>query len=469
MGFHCYNRASSAENSPPTTPPQSESEIRLLKGRVLIVEDEPGVRLGVRTYLEAYGYEIEEADSCASALTRINTILPDVVTIDYALPDGTALDLMAQLKTDNIDVPVILITGHGSIELAVTASKEGAEQFLTKPIELASLAVVIDRVIENQQNRRRLNATRRRPAPLDLFAGRSAAIQALARDAYSAAQCDVPILIEGETGTGKGMLSRWIHAESRRSSESFVDLNCAGLPRDLLESELFGHEKGAFTGAVGAKPGLLEAAHRGTMFLDEIGDTDLAIQPKLLKVVEEKRFRRLGEVGERRVDVRFLAATNRTLSQLVDEGRFREDLYYRINTLVLRLPPLRHRKADIPGLANSLVEQLSREMGRPAVSIEADAIEALVEHSWPGNVRELRNVVERALLVGSEPVIRRSDLRLNNSPVAAPRPAAAPAPRPDALKDIEWEYIRQVLADEGGSVARAAVRLRIPRSSLYQK
>jgi DNA-binding NtrC family response regulator len=419
----------------------------------------------VRSYLEAYGYEIAEADSCASALAQINSILPDVVTVDYSLPDGTALDLMAQLKSATIDVPVILITGHGSIELAVTAIKEGAEHFLTKPIELASLAVIIDRVIDNQQNRRRVNATRRRPAALDVLAGRSAAIHALARDAYSAAKCDVPILIEGETGTGKGMLARWIHAESRRSSEAFVDLNCAGLPRDLLESELFGHEKGAFTGAVAAKAGLFEAAHRGTMFLDEIGDTDLSIQPKLLKVVEEKRFRRLGEVVERRVDVRFLAATNCTMSQLVDEGRFREDLYYRINTLVLRLPPLRHRKADIPGLAVSLLEHLSRELGKPGATIDAEAIDALVAHTWPGNIRELRNVLECALMIGTDPVVRKGDLRLNTTT----KRADAPAPKADSLKDIEWQHIRQVLSDEGGNVARAAARLRMPRSSLYQK
>jgi len=203
------------------------------------------------------------------------------------------------------------------------------------------------------------------------------------------------------------------------------------------------------------------------MFLDEIGDTDMAIQPKLLKVVEEKRFRRLGEVGERRVDVRFIAATNCTLSQLVDEGRFREDLYYRINTLVLRLPPLRHRKADIPGLAVSLCEQLSREIGKQPVPLDQDAIDALVGHTWPGNIRELRNVLECALLVGSEPIIRKTDLRLNT---AQPRQAsAAPAAKADSLRDIEWQHIRQVLSDEGGNVARAAARLRIPRSSLYQK
>src|SRR5262245_7806763 len=391
--------------------------------------------------------------------------MADLVLLDYALPDGTALDLLRHLKIQGIELPVIVLTGHGSIELAVTAIKEGAEQFLTKPTELASLAVVVDRTIEHQQNSRRVKATQlRRNGAEDLFSGRSSAIRALERDARAAAECDVPVLIEGETGSGKGMLSRWIHAASLRASESFVDLNCAGLPRDLLESELFGHEKGAFTGAVTAKPGLLEAAHRGTMFLDEIGDTDMAIQPKLLKVVEEKRFRRLGEVGERRVDVRFIAATNCTLSQLVDEGRFREDLYYRINTLVLRLPPLRHRKADIPGLAVSLTEQLSREIGKTPVPIDPDAIDALSGHSWPGNIRELRNVLECALLVGTEPLIRKADLRLNTT---TPRPSAPP--KADSLKDIEWQHIRQVLSDEGGNVARAAARLRIPRSSLYQK
>jgi DNA-binding NtrC family response regulator len=435
----------------------------VLKGRVLIVEDEPGIRLGIRTYLETYGYEMDEAATCAAALTHVNTVLPDVLLVDYALPDGTALDLMTQLKSAGIELPVVIVTGHGSIELAVSAIKEGAEHFLTKPLELASVAVVIDRVIENQQNRRRLKATRR-PATLDLFSGRSAAIHALARDAYSAAKCDLPILIEGETGTGKGMLARWIHAESRRASENFVDLNCAGLPRDLLESELFGHEKGAFTGAVAAKPGLLEAAHRGTMFLDEIGDTDVSIQPKLLKVVEEKRFRRLGEVTERRVDVRFLAATNHELSKLVDEGRFREDLYYRINTLVLRLPPLRHRKADIPGLAVTLVQNLAREIGRPPVTIAPDAEEALVAHSWPGNIRELRNVLECAILVGTEPVIRRADLRMK---ATGGRPAAPKGP--DSIRDLELQHIRKILAEEEGNVARAAARLKLPRSTLYQK
>jgi DNA-binding NtrC family response regulator len=437
----------------------------MLKNRLLIVEDDLGARLGVRTYLEAYGYEIDEVDTCAGALEKLATEVADLVLLDYALPDGTALDLLRQLKMAGIEVPVVVLTGHGSIELAVTAIKEGAEQFLTKPIELASLAVVVDRVIEHQQNSRRVKAAHSRQTGADdMFSGRSAAIRALSRDARAAADCDAPILIEGETGTGKGMLARWIHAASHRASESCVDLNCAGLPRDLLESELFGHERGAFTGANAAKPGLLEAAHRGTMFLDEIGDTDLTIQPKLLKVVEEKRFRRLGDVGERRVDVRFIAATNKNLATLVDDGRFREDLYYRINTLVLRLPPLRHRKDDIPHLAGQLLEQLARDIRRPAMRLEADAEAALVAHAWPGNVRELRNVLERAMLLAASPVIRQADLRLGSG---GSRPAQVPSS--GTLQEVEWQHIQRVLHEENGSVGRAAQRLGVPRSTLYQK
>ncbi len=438
----------------------------MLKSRLLIVEDDSGTRLGVRTYLEAYGYDVEEADTLAAAMTLLQTQVPDLALVDYALPDGTALDLLRDIKLRGIDVPVVVLTGHGSIELAVMAVKEGAEQFLTKPIELASLALVVDRVIEHQQNSRRVLATQSRHAPGEdgLLGGRSPAVRALARDVRTAAECDAPILIEGETGTGKGMLASWIHSASARASESFIDLNCAGLPRDLLESELFGHEKGAFTGATASKPGLVEAAHRGTMFLDEIGDTDLTVQPKLLKIVEEKRFRRLGDIGERRVDVRFVAASNKSLAALVDEGRFREDLYYRINTLVLRLPPLRHRKEDIPDLVQQLVQQLAREIRRPAPRVEADALEALVAHSWPGNIRELRNVLERAMLMATSPVLRPPDFRLNAS-VRRPSPSS----NAGTLKEVEWLHIQRVLAEEEGSVGRAAKRLGIPRSSLYQK
>jgi DNA-binding NtrC family response regulator len=446
----------------------------MVKSRLLIVDDEAGSRLGVRSYLEGHGYDVDEADTVAAATKILHAQVPDVALVDYSLPDGTALDLMAQLKQQGIDVPVVVLTGHGSIELAVLAVKEGAEQFLTKPVELSSLALVLDRVIEHQQNSRRILAVQssRQTGNEDgLITGRSPAVRALAHDAKTAAACDAPILIEGETGTGKGMLAKWIHGASARASEAFVDLNCAGLPRELLESELFGHEKGAFTGATNSKPGLVEAAHRGTMFLDEIGDTDIAVQPKLLKIVEEKRFRRLGDIGERRVDVRFIAASNKSLMQLVDQGEFREDLYYRLNTLVLRLPPLRHRKEDIPMLVQQLLNRLSREIGRPVPRIEADALEALQTHTWPGNIRELRNVLERAMLAagaGGSPVLRAGDLRLTASTRRSALSVQVPA-MAETLKEVEWLHIQRVLEEEKGSVGRASKRLGIPRSSLYQK
>jgi DNA-binding NtrC family response regulator len=439
----------------------------VLKSRILLVDDDESVRLGVRSYLETVGYEVDEVESCDAARRRLAADVPDALLLDYALPDGNAVDLLRQLKEDGVDVPVIVLTGHGSIELAVTAIKEGAEQFLTKPVELGTLAVLLQRVIEHQQNMRRVQATRARKAetPVDsLFACRSPLMRALARDARSIATSDAPVLIQGETGTGKGVLARWIHAASGRARESIVELNCAGVPRDLLESELFGHERGAFTGATAVKAGLLEAAHRGTMFLDEIGDMDLSLQPKLLKVVEEKRFRRLGEVGERRVDIRIIAATNRDLGQLVAEGRFREDLLYRINTVVLRLPPLRERTEDLPVVAEELLAQLARDMRRPMPALEPDAEQALIAHPWPGNVRELRNVLERALLLSSSPVLRRGDLRLSGLPMKPPAAAAAAT-----LKQVEWDHIRRVLEEEQGNVPRAARRLGIPRSTMYQK
>ena len=437
----------------------------MLRSRILLVEDDPGARLGIRSYLETYGHQVEEAETCAAAISRLGADLPDIVLVDYALPDGNALDLLRTMKTQAIDVPIIVLTGHGSIELAVTAIKEGAEHFLTKPIELASLTVVIDRVLEHRQNFRRVHATRPRgPARVDdLFAVRSSGMRVLARDAQAVARCETPVLIEGETGTGKSILARWIHEASARAKESLVELNCAGLPRDLLESELFGHEKGAFTGASASKPGLIEAAHRGTMFLDEIGDMDLSVQPKVLKVVEEKRFRRLGDISERRVDIRIIAATNRNLAQLVEEGKFREDLLYRINAIVLRLPPLRQRKEDIPAIATQLLHELARDMQRPLPRLEADAEEAIVAHPWPGNVRELRNVLERAVLLATSPVIRRVDLRLNGHEM---RPASPPN---GTLKELEWQHIQRVLDEEHGNVPRAARRLGIPRSTMYQK
>lgn len=439
----------------------------MAKKKVLIVDDETGIRFGIRDFLEAKGYEVAEGDSCEAALESFRAFQPDAAIVDYRLPDGNALELLPRLKEVDPDVPLIVLTGHGSIDLAVRAVKEGAEHFLTKPVELSALAVILKRALENQRNRKQQLARRSRESRevIDPFLGTSPAIRALARQAESVVATDSPILIQGETGTGKGVLATWLHAHGARADEPFVDLNCSGLSRELLETELFGHEKGAFTGAVANKVGLLEVAHRGTVFLDEIGDLDVQVQPKLLKVLEEKKFYRLGDVRERRVDIRLVAATHRDLGTLVREGKFRSDLYFRISTIPLVVPALRQRIEDILPLARRLLERCAADLGRGEVTISEEAGEALRAHSWSGNIRELRNVLERAVLMSDRNVLTRGDLRFDF-------PMLVDASSSDAnvsLLELERRHIERVLQEEGGRVERAAVRLGVPRSSLYQK
>src|SRR5712691_392834 len=376
----------------------------MARNKILIIDDEAGLRFGVRDFLELQGYEIDEADSCHSAQHLFRNSRPDVVIADYLLPDGTALDLLPRLKEIDSDIPLLILTAHGSIDLAVRAIKEGAEQFLTKPLELPALLVILERILENKRNlhKQRANKTREVRRAIDPFVGTSPAIRALAEQARKVLFTESPILILGETGTGKGILARWLHANSQRSEEAFVDLNCAGLSRELLETELFGHEKGAFTSATATKQGLFEVAHRGTIFLDEIGDVDLQIQPKLLKVLEEKRFRRVGDVRDRQVDVCLIAATHQNISELVREKGFRDDLYFRISTIPLTFPALRERIEDIPVLAQYLLEKFAADLGRGEVRLGPDCLEALQSYSWPGNIRELRNVIERAVLLSEQ-------------------------------------------------------------------
>ncbi len=278
-----------------------------------------------------------------------------------------------------------------------------------------------------------------------------------------------PILIQGETGSGKGVLAHWLHAHGPRADETFVDLNCAGLSREFVESELFGHAKGAFTGAAALKPGLLEVAHRGTMFLDEIGDMPQDVQPRLLKVLEDKRFRRLGEVSERSVDVNLIAASAQPLASLVAQGRFRGDLYFRLNSVPLEIPPLRERREDLVPLARHLLMRLARESHRGAVELGDDACRAIEQHPWPGNVRELRNCLERAVLLGDQPVLGTRDLRLAQTRAAPAAGTSGDSADADlTLAELERRHILRVL-DREGQVEAAAVKLGIPRSTLYQK
>ncbi|HXE90461.1 MAG TPA: sigma-54 dependent transcriptional regulator [Terriglobales bacterium] len=439
----------------------------MAKYKILVVDDDEAIRFAVQDYLEAHGFDVADAGNCRAAEDQFRGLRPDAALLDYSLPDGTALDLLPRLRAIDSNVPLIVLTAHGSIDLAVRAIKEGAEQFLTKPVELPAVLLVLQRALENQRNRQRQIAGKTRQAreAIDPFLGSSAAIRQLADSASRIAASESPVLIRGETGTGKGVLARWLHTNGPRSEEPFVDLNCAGLNRDFLETELFGHEKGAFTGAVSAKQGLLEVAHRGTIFLDEIGDVDLQVQPKLLKVLEEKSFRRLGEVRDRRVDIRLIAATHQDLAALGKQGRFRSDLYFRISTVPLYVPALRERKEDIPALAEHLLQRLAADLGRSGLGLADDAIEGLQSYSWPGNIRELRNVLERAALLSGQPEIRRRDLHFDSQAAAA----ASGDESALTLLELEKLHIARILQQEQGRVEQAARRLGIPRSTLYER
>lgn len=439
------------------------------RARILLIDDEPTIRFALRDFLEVQDFEVLEAETCAAARDAFHRMAPDAVVLDYSLPDGTALDLLPAFRAEDPSAPIIVLTAHGSIDLAVRTIKEGAEQFLTKPVELPALLVMIRRALEHQRNWKVRTADRSRDSRdvIDAFLGGSAVMRRLEREARVALEGAGAVLLVGETGAGKGVLARWLHRNGRRQGEPFVEINCAGLSRELLESELFGHEKGAFTGAVTAKPGLLEAAHRGTLFLDEIGDMDPAIQARLLKVLEEQRFRRVGDVRERRVDLRLISATRHDLEARVREGGFREDLFYRIAAIPLRVPPLRERREDIVPLARAVLARLCADLGRPELQLSPAAAEALTTHDWPGNIRELRNVLERALLVTRGTTMDVGLLHLARPLHETATTADYPVDLP--LHEVERRHIERVLAHHRGQVERAAVALGMSRSTLYEK
>jgi DNA-binding NtrC family response regulator len=435
---------------------------------VLVLDDEASIRLAIRTVLESHGYRTLEAERCEEAAIIFRRTRPDAIILDYLLPDGDALDLMRKIRDTDADVPIILLTAHGSIDLAVRAVKQGAEHFFTKPVELPALMVVLKRAIENQRSHRRELAGRSDGAKKDVdpFVGESPAIRTLRDQAQKVLQSDRPVMVLGETGSGKGVVARWLHRLGPRAKAAFVDINCAALSRELLETELFGHAKGAFTGADARKLGLLEVAHRGTLFLDEIGDVDQAVQPKLLTVIEEMRFRRLGEVRDILVDVRIIAATHRDLADRVQQQLFRADLYFRISALPLRVPPLRERSEDIPVLADHFVERIAAELGKGKVELTPAAIGALQSYAWPGNIRELRNVLERAVLLTDHSKIGPRDLVFETAP--PPVPNALPG-LDTTLAELERGHILRVLEAEDGNIPQAARRLGLPRSTLYTR
>ena len=357
--------------------------------------------------------------SAKEAYPLLEKFSPDVVLLDISLPDASGIDVLDQIKSHFESMPVIMISGAGDVQTVVDSMQKGAETFLQKPFDQTSLLLALGQVQKMIEVNREIEALRRssdRNATQN-FIGVSEQARTIDRLIDRVAPAPSPILLQGESGSGKGMIARMIHQRSPRSKAPMVDLNCAGLSRELLESELFGHEKGAFTGATTAKPGLLEIATKGTVFLDEIGEMDPTIQARLLKVLEEKRFRRVGGVRDLSADFRLIAATNRNLAEEVAEGRFRRDLYYRLNVVRIELPPLRKRMEDLPIIAEVLITKLASEMGTKHPKISPRALDKLQRYAWPGNVRELRNVLERAMLVTPSDEIRVEDLLLEQQAV----------------------------------------------------
>jgi DNA-binding NtrC family response regulator len=428
---------------------------------LLVVDDDEEYRSTVVRRFSRRGYRIQEAPDGETALELAARRQFHVAIVDLVMPGLSGLELLGKLKAGTPDCEVVMLTGQGSIEKAVEAMKRGAHDFLTKPFPLSELEVVVGRAFEQRQLRqenRQLKAVLERTQPSAEMIGQSAAVKEVLRLIERAGPTDKAILIQGESGTGKELVARALHRASPRAGKPMIVINCAALPETLLESELFGHEKGSFTGAVGAKQGLFEIADGSTLLIDEIGEMPGSLQAKLLRVLEDGSFRRVGSLKECRVDVRLLAATNRNLAHEVAAGRFREDLYYRINVMSLELPPLRQRAGDVPLLVAKFLA--------PPWQIEPQAMQALESYHWPGNVRQLINVIERGKILAENHLVRWHDLPAE---LRAP-PRGAPSPRGDSdkLDEIERTHVLEVFDREKGNKARTARALGVNRRSLYR-
>jgi DNA-binding NtrC family response regulator len=447
---------------------------------VLIVDDERTLARSIRTFLSESGYDAEVAGDGEKALELLESLRPDVVFADVRLPGMGGIELLQRIRDFDATIPVVIMTAYGSIEGAVEAVKLGAFDYLKKPVDLEELKLLADRARETSLLKQELSYYRGREARKLPFAGvigQSPALLAVMEQARQVAALDdtPPVLITGETGTGKGLIARTIHASGPRASRPFIEVNCTALPATLMEAELFGHERGAFTDAKQSNIGLFEAAERGFIFLDEIGDTELALQGKLLRAIEERMVRRVGGTRDRKIDVRILAATNRDLEREAQQGTFRKDLYFRLAVIPLRLPPLRERGDDVLLLADDFVRRFGAKYGKDVRRMSPAARDALRAHSWPGNVRELSHVIERAVLWSQGTVLEEAQLSLpreeerDASSHEADAPLSIPGVLPPRGTDLAaWEraMIEQALREAGGNQTQAAQRLGVSRDTL---
>ncbi|MBM3736846.1 MAG: sigma-54-dependent Fis family transcriptional regulator [Acidobacteria bacterium] len=438
-----------------------------MKPRILIVEDEDKLRRVMELQLRSAGYEVDQARSAELAVPSIPAA--DVILSDLRLPGMTGLDLLAQMKKMHATAPLVVMTAFASVETAVEAMRAGAFDFLPKPFSMDHLMAVVQKALDYRALTNENRSLRGQLGPrydLSQMVASAPAMQEIVRTVERVAPTRSTVLLVGESGTGKDLIARAIHYQSQRRDRPFVKINCTAIPENLMESELFGYEKGAFTGAATAKPGKFEQADTGTAFLDEIGDVPLGIQVKLLRILQERELERLGSNRTRQVDVRIIAATNADLRAALGTGAFREDLFYRLNVMPLRIPPLRERKEDIPELVERFVRKFAAELGSAADSISPEAMQLLVDYHWPGNVRQLENVIERSLLLCQGNRLDTADIRLDTTAKPAANMSGHFLPEGMTLDEYEQAILREALRRANGNKSQAARMLGLTRNAL---
>ncbi len=449
---------------------------RFGEGLVLVVDDDASTRKVARANLGLEGFEVSVASSGSEALARLAEGDPLAVVSDLKMPDMDGIALMERVHAARPSLPVILVTAHATVETAVQAMRRGALHYLTKPIRWDELALVLRHAVAHERQRRdvaRLTGELERAAGFEEMVGTSPAMREVFSMVEQVAAADATVLLRGETGTGKELVARALHRRSPRSERPFVAVNCTAIPRELMESEFFGHEKGSFTGATARRIGRFEQANGSTLFLDEVGDLDLGIQAKLLRVLQEQEITRVGGQDPVRVDVRIVAATNRDLETLVREGRFRDDLYYRLNVIPIRLPPLRERASDLPALLEHFLRSFATRYGREATIPPPDLMSAAQAYPWPGNVRELRNLCERAVLMGWAAVAPILGSAREGGDVGGTLLVDASLPLLEArqrlVERFEREYLTRLLREHRGKVGEVARAAGIAERNLYEK
>jgi DNA-binding NtrC family response regulator len=448
-------------------------DAKAVSERVLIVEDEPAARIGLEQLVRSWGFLAESASDGEEALAKVTTFRPAIVITDLVMPRLDGLGLLRALQSQGADVTTLLLTAQGTVETAVEAMKEGAYDYLTKPVDLQRLKILLDKIVERLETMREVKALRRQLRESGTFGsmiGNSPEMRKIYQVIEQAAPTGASVLITGESGTGKELVAQTLHQLSPRANFPFVAINCAAIPETLLESEIFGHEKGAFTGAAERRQGCFELADRGTLFLDEIGEMTPTTQVKLLRVLQEQKFRRVGGRTEQSVDVRVLAATNIDPVEAVHAGKLREDLFYRLNVFAMRLPPLRERKEDLPLLVQSFINEFNARNQRSIAGVDQQAMRMLEQYGWPGNVRELRNVIERATIIAPGPFIEPKHLppSLAGEPAVAHQPQVALGPG-TTVEEAERQLIMMTLEHTRDNKTRAAEILGISLKTLHNK